>query len=66
MRVTMMYVLAFIGELSSLSLWQTIDIKSLGHKRDIKKKTRSGDKKMRKMIKASKVRSLALILRLPL
>jgi protein SDA1 len=45
----------FIGDLSSLNLWQTIDIKSLEHKREIKKKTRSGDKKMRKMIKASKV-----------
>ena len=63
-RVTTTYVLAIVGDLSSLNLWQTIDIKSLEHKREIKKKTRSGDKKMRKMIKASKVRSLLLILRL--
>ncbi|KAI9511387.1 protein required for actin cytoskeleton organization and cell cycle progression [Russula earlei] len=35
----------------------TIDVKSLEHKRDIKKKTRSGDKKMRKILKmASKKR----------
>lgn len=31
----------------------TINVRSLEHKRDIKKKTRSGDKKMRKMIKAA-------------
>jgi hypothetical protein len=66
MRVTMTYVLAFIEDLSSLSLWQTIDVKSLEHKRDIKKKTRSGDKKLRKIIKAaSKVRLLLYILGLP-
>jgi len=35
---------------------QTVDIKALEHKRDVKKKTRSGDKRMRKMLKtASKV-----------
>jgi protein SDA1 len=55
----------FVGDLSSLSLWQTINVRSIEHKREIKKKTRSGDKKIRKMIKtASKVRSLLLILRL--
>lgn len=65
MRVTMTYVLAFIGDLSSLSHWQTIDVKALEHKRGVKKKTRSGDNKMRKIIKvASKVRSLLLLLRL--
>jgi hypothetical protein len=65
MRVTMMYVFAFIGYFFSLSLWQTIDVRSLEHKRDIKKKTRSGDKKLRKIIKAaSKVRSLLLVSRL--
>ena len=54
-----------MGDISSLSLWQTINVKSLEHKRNVKKKTRSGDKKMRNMIKAaSKVRSLLLILRL--
>ncbi|KAN0105324.1 protein required for actin cytoskeleton organization and cell cycle progression [Russula decolorans] len=31
----------------------TINVKSLEHKRDIKKKTRSGDKKLRKIIKAA-------------
>ncbi|KAI0270933.1 SDA1-domain-containing protein [Russula aff. rugulosa BPL654] len=31
----------------------TIDVKSLEHKREIKKKTRSGDKKLRKIIKAA-------------
>ena len=62
-RVTMTYVLSIVGDPSSLSLWQTFDVKSLEHKREIKKKTRSGDKKLRKMIKAaSKVRSLLLIL----
>jgi len=61
----MTYVFAFIGDFSSLSLWQTINVKSLVHKREIKKKTRGGDQKMRKIIKAaSKVRSLPLILRL--
>jgi protein SDA1 len=51
--------------LLSLSLWQTINVRSLEHKREIKKKTRSGDKKIRRIIKtASKVRSLLLILRL--
>ncbi|KAF8273098.1 protein required for actin cytoskeleton organization and cell cycle progression [Lactarius quietus] len=35
----------------------TVDVKSLEHKREVKKKTRSGDKKMRKMLKtASKKR----------
>ena len=64
-RVTMMYVLGFINDLSSLSLSQTINVKSLEHKREIKKKTRSGDKKLRKIIKAaSKVRSLLLLLQL--
>jgi hypothetical protein len=64
-RVTMTYVLAFVRDLSSLSLWQTINVKSLEHKREIKKKTRSGDKKLRRVIKAaSKVRPLLLILRL--
>ncbi|KAI0256016.1 SDA1-domain-containing protein [Lactifluus subvellereus] len=38
---------------------QTIDVKSLDHKRDVKKKTRSGDKKMRRMLKtASKLYDL--------
>jgi protein SDA1 len=56
-------VFAFIESISLLSLWQTINVKSLEHKRDVKKKTRSGDKKMRKMIKAaSKVRSLLPVL----
>ena len=58
-RVTMTYVFAFIGDFSSLSRWQTINVKSLVHKREIKKKTRGGDQKIRKTIKAaSKVRSL--------
>ncbi|KAI0256010.1 SDA1-domain-containing protein [Lactifluus subvellereus] len=36
---------------------QTIDVKSLEHKREVKKKTRSGDKKLRRMLKtASKQR----------
>jgi hypothetical protein len=66
MRATMMYVLAwhFLSlSLSSLHLDQTIDIKSLEHKREVKKKTRSGDRKMRKMLKtASKVRPFPLVL----
>lgn len=64
-RVMMTYVFVFIRDLSSLSLWQTIDVKSLEHKREIKKKTRSGDQKLRKIIKAaSKVGPLLLISRL--
>ncbi|KAH9000235.1 protein required for actin cytoskeleton organization and cell cycle progression [Lactarius akahatsu] len=31
----------------------TVDVKSLEHKREVKKKTRSGDKKMRKVLKAA-------------
>lgn len=63
-RATMTYVLAFREDFSLLNLKQTINVKSLEHKREIKKKTRSGDKKMRKIIKtASKVRSLLSILR---
>lgn len=50
--------------ISSIRLLQTIDVKSLEHKREVKKKTRSGDKKMRKMLKtASKVRPFLLVLR---
>lgn len=63
-RATMTYVLTVREDFSLLNLKQTINVKSLEHKREIKKKTRSGDKKMRKIIKtASKVRSLLYILR---
>lgn len=41
------------------NLWQTINVRSIEHKREIKKKTRSGDNKIRKKLKAAgKVRSL--------
>ena len=51
-------------DLLSFNLFQTIDVKALEHKREINKKTRSGDKKMRKILKAaSKVRTLLSILR---
>jgi hypothetical protein len=44
-------------DISSFNLWQTINVRSLEHKREIKKKTRSGDNKIRKVLKAaSKVR----------
>lgn len=63
-EVRFFFFFAFIEYLSSLSLWQTINVKSLEHKREIKKKTRSGDKKLRKIIKAaSKVRPFLLIMR---
>jgi hypothetical protein len=46
-------------DISSFNLWQTINVRSLEHKREIKKKTRSGDNKIRRVLKAaSKVRSL--------
>jgi hypothetical protein len=45
-----------------LNLWQRITVKSLVNKRDIKKKTRGGDNKIRKILKAAgKVRSLLSI-----
>ena len=47
---------------SSPHLYQTINVKSLEHKRAVKKKTRSGNKKMRKMLKtASKVWPFSLV-----
>jgi hypothetical protein len=46
-------------DISLLNLWQTINVRSIEHKREIKKKTRSGDNKIRKKLKAAgKVRSL--------
>ena len=51
-------------DILSFNPFQTIDVKALEHKREINKKTRSGDKKMRKILKAaSKVRTLLSILR---
>ena len=56
-----MFFLGIFFSLSSLHLDQTIDVRSLEHKREVKKKTRSGDRKMRKMLKtASKVRPFPL------
>jgi hypothetical protein len=48
---------------TSPGLSQIVDVKSLEHKHEVKKKTRSGDKKMRKVLKAAgKVRPRLLLI----
>ena len=55
MTATMtMFVLFSSLRLESNQFGQNIDVKSLHHRREINKKTRSGDKKLRKQLKLAK------------
>lgn len=54
MLTTMMFVLFSSLRLESNQFHQNIDVKSLHHRREINKKTRSGDKKLRKQLKLVK------------
>jgi len=51
---TMMFVCFLPLCLESDQFRQNIDVKSLHHRREINKKTRSGDKKLRKQLKLAK------------
>ena len=52
---TMMFVLFSSLRLEPNQIFQNIDVKSLHHRREINKKTRSGDKKLRKQLMLAKV-----------